>query len=198
MQVDDTGGEHRRADRVGAGERRLIHPDRSHCLDAIRVLDHRGAVLDDRGHHRGPAHPEIAGHRGHRMPVAPDPPARLLAGTLRPRRPRPDLPMRFGPGLPLTLRVHTTPDSFDPHQRHRPIPGRQIPHPSRAAIMQPRLRTAGRAPARRRGRFDGVLDLAVTLGHRQHSHAFQPEHRRSTTVLNHLGPSRSCSYRHES
>jgi hypothetical protein len=193
VQVDDAGGEHRRVDRVGTGERRLIHTHRAHRPDTLGALDQRCAVLDDGGHHRGPAHPEIPGHRRHRMPVAADPPARLLTSPLTPRRPRSDLRMRLGPGLLLTLDVGATPNAFDPHQRHRPMPGGQIPHPGGPPVVQPRSRPAGRAPTHRRCRFDRVLDLAVAFRDRQHGHACQPEHRRGTTVLNHLGPSCSCS-----
>ena len=151
------------------------------------------AVLDDGGHHRSPAHPEIPGHRRHRMPITTDTTTRLLTSPLSPRRPRSDLWMAFGPGLLLTLEVGATPHALDPHQRHRPIPGRQIPHPSGPPVVQPRLRPAHRAPTRRGRRFDRVLDLAVTIRDRQHGHACQPEHRRGTTVLNHLGPFSSCS-----
>ena len=113
---------------------------------------------------------------------------RLLTSPLSPRRPRSDLWMAFGPGLLLTLEVDATPNALDPHQRHRPIPG-----PSGPPVVQPRLRPAHRAPTRRRRCFDRVLDLAVTIRDRQHGHACQPEHRRGTTVLNHLGPFSSCS-----
>ena len=117
----------------------------------------------------------------------------LLTSPLSPRRPRSDLWMAFGPALLLTLEVGVTPNALDPHQRHRPFPGRQIPHPSGPPVVQPRLGPAHRAPTRRGRRFDRVLDLAVTLRDRQHGHACQPEHRRGTTVLNHLGPFSSCS-----
>jgi hypothetical protein len=47
VQVDDAGGEHRRVDRVGTGERRLIHTHRAHRPDPFGALDQRRAVLDD-------------------------------------------------------------------------------------------------------------------------------------------------------
>src|SRR5271166_2102688 len=109
------------------------------------------------------AHPKIPGHRRHRMPVTADPPTRLLTSTLTPRRPRPDLRMRLGPGLLFTLDVGATPNAFDPHQRHRPMTGGQIPHPGGPPVVQPRLRPAGRAPTHGRCRFDRVLDLAVAF-----------------------------------
>lgn len=71
---------------------------------------------------------------------------------------------------------------------HRTIPGRQIPNPRRAAIMQLCNRSAHRAPAGRRGGLDGVLQLTAAFGHRQHGHAFEPKHHRGTTVVVHLGP----------
>ena len=108
------------------------------------------AVLDDGGHHRSPAHAEIPGHRRYRMPITTDPTTRLLTSPLSPRRPRSDLWMAFGPGLLLTLEVGATPNTLDPHQPHRPIPGRQIPHPSgppvRATALAPR--TPGTNPSR--------------------------------------------------
>jgi hypothetical protein len=152
------------------------------------VLDQRGAVIDHGRHHSGPADPDIAGHRRHRMPITAHPPTRLLTRTLTPRRPRPDLRMSFGPGPLLALHMGAAPDTFDPHQRHRPIPGRQIPHPRRTPIMQPGHRPAHRAPTRRRRGLDRVLQLAVALRYGQHGHAFQPEHHRRTTVVHHLGP----------
>ena len=122
------------------------------------------------------------------MTITTDPATRLLARPFRPRRPGPDLRMGLSPGLLLTLAMNAAPDAFDPYQGYRPVPGGQIPHPRRPAIMQPRLRSAHRAPTRRRLRLDGVLDFAVTFRYRQHGHAFQPKHRRSTTVVPHLGP----------
>ena len=127
------------------------------------------------------------------MTITTDPATRLLARPFRPRRPGPDLRMGLSPGLLLTLAMNAAPDAFDPYQGYRPVPGGQIPHPRRPAIMQPRLRSAHRAPTRRRLRLDGVLDFAVTFRYRQHGHAFQPKHRRSTTVVPHLGPFCSCS-----
>jgi hypothetical protein len=58
-------------------------------------------------------------------------------------------PGGFGPGLLLALHMGAAPDAFDPHQRHRPIPGRQIPHPRRVPTMQLGLRPAHRAPTGR-------------------------------------------------
>ena len=138
----------------------------------------------------------------------PTPNSRATAATACPSRPtrrqawararsvhdaRRDRRMRFGPGLLLTLGMHAPPDAFDPHQRHPSIPGRQITHPRRAAIMQPRDRPAYRTPADRRGCLNRVLQFTIVLGHRQHGHAFQPKHHHRTTVVIHLGPFHSCS-----
>ena len=73
----------------------VVRPDRGHLFDAVGVLDQRGAVVDNGGHHGGPADPDIAGHRSHRMPITAHPSTRLLTRTLAPRRPRPDLRMGF-------------------------------------------------------------------------------------------------------
>ncbi|MDQ3053123.1 MAG: hypothetical protein M3R66_04640 [Actinomycetota bacterium] len=52
---------------VRGQERGLIHTKRLNTVGAGRVVDQRPAVLGDRGHDRGPAGPELPGHRGHRM-----------------------------------------------------------------------------------------------------------------------------------
>jgi hypothetical protein len=54
----------------GTREGRLIDTDRPRRCTWLRLLDQPPAVLMHRSHHRGPADAEIAGHRGHRMPVA--------------------------------------------------------------------------------------------------------------------------------
>jgi hypothetical protein len=50
------------------------------------------------------------------MTIAAYPPARLLPSPLGPRRAWRDRRIRIGPGLPLTLRMHTPPDAFDPQE----------------------------------------------------------------------------------
>lgn len=37
-----------------------------------------------------------------------------------------------------------------------------------------------------------IINLTVVLGHRQHNHSFQSEHRRRDPVVNHPGPFGSC------
>jgi hypothetical protein len=47
------------------------------------------------------------------------------------------------------------------NQRNGMMPGGQIPHPGGPPVVQPRLRSAARAPTHRRCHFDRVLDVAI-------------------------------------
>jgi hypothetical protein len=117
---------------------------------------------------------------------------RAVDGFSAPHRTAMKVPRRYGHAA--TKKINTPPHAFDPHQCHRPVTSWQIAHPGGTPIMQPGNRPTHRAPAGRCGRLDGVLQFTVTLGNRQHGHAFQ---RPSITVALLLsftwGPSCSCS-----
>ena len=111
-----------RHQKANPGRTRSRQPQPRSPLDAVRAFDQPGPVVDDGGHHRRRAVPEVAGRRGHRMPVTDHLAARLLAS---PRGPAagPDLRMGLGPGLLLTLPMHA------PQMRltHTSVTGRSPP-----------------------------------------------------------------------
>ena len=68
--VDDLGRPQSVPERSVPAEQHLIEPDRSDVADAVRVIDQRGAVVDDRVHHGVPVATEIGGDLGHRAAMA--------------------------------------------------------------------------------------------------------------------------------
>ena len=148
----------------------------------------------DRSHRGAPPDPEIPGHRRDRSTVLADPAAHLGPGPLGQQRPRRDLRAGLGPGPCRAHLMRAPPHPLDPHQRHRPTRRGQVPDPARPPIMQLGDRPAPGATHQIRGRLDGLLELAVVLGHRQHDEPRQAQHRRRGTTLSfHLGPPISVS-----
>ena len=139
------------------------------------------------------------GHRRHRMPVSTHPAGTPACGARSVHDVRGatcgsvsvQVCFSHSRGTQRQIRLtHTSVTARSPAGRSRTDVGRR----SRSRACGP----AYRAPASGRGHLDGVLDLAVALRDGEHRHAFQPKHRRRTTVLNHLGPFCSCSEHHES
>ncbi len=121
--------------------------------------------------------------------VQPDQPARLPAGPLGQRRPRPDVLAARGPRPARTRRLRAAPQPLDPQQRHRAAGRGQIAYLDQPPAMRDRRDPAAVAPVPFSGRLDRLLELAVLLRHHQQSEPQQPEQgRASTTVLVHLGP----------
>jgi hypothetical protein len=58
---------------AGAGECGLINPDRGSRRTQLGLLEQPGTVIAYGGHHGRPAHFEIAGYLGHRMPTTAHP-----------------------------------------------------------------------------------------------------------------------------
>jgi len=116
--VDHPGGEQRRMLGVGRQEHGLVDPEVGDAGEPGRVLDERGAALDDAAHHGVPAD-SVAADLLDRVGVPTDPPGRLDLGPLAEHRPGPDVLAGLGPAA-----------------------GRQIPHPVRPPIVQHRLRPA--------------------------------------------------------
>lgn len=57
--------------------RGLVDADHADPSDAVRVVNQRGPVVTDRGHHRRPPETERGCDLGHGVSVLPDAPARL-------------------------------------------------------------------------------------------------------------------------
>jgi hypothetical protein len=189
VEGDDPGGEPGTRKRGGGPETRSRQP--RPCSHARAGRGPRPAECRGRGplSSRCPADTEIGGHRGHRVPVLPDPPARLPPGPLGEHTPGPNRLAGLGPGALDASWFVATPDPLDPNQRHWPTRRGQIPHPRRPPIMQPGPHATRRAPAVLSSGLDRLLHLAVMLGHGQHPEPGQAQHhRRRDTVITHLGP----------
>jgi hypothetical protein len=178
------------ARRVAFVEAGLVQAEPGYPVQASGVLHQRLAVIGHRPHHRRPADPKIAGHRGDRVGVGADPPAGLGPGPLGQHRPRPDGGRLFGPGPDPTGRLPTAPQALAPGQHDRAAADRQIAHPDCASAVRgcPHA-TAPTANHRGRG-LDGELPLATHEHGRDELEAIQAEQHRPgrTTVLTHLGP----------
>jgi len=135
------------------------------------------AVVADRGHDRGPTHPEVPGDLGHGVPVTADTSARVASGSFAQRRPRPDLRMLFGPGSRRAVRILAAPHPLRPHQHHWPATRRQIPHPDLPAVMRRCDRPARRAAHQGRCRLDELVQLAVDDGRGEHHEPAQSKER---------------------
>ena len=196
-ECDDSGREPGPR-RGGRGqERGLVHTDRMHPGQALRVVDQRVAVVADRRHHGAPPDTELGRHRRDGVPVLPDPPTRLTPSALGPRHPRPDRLARLCPRPFRAARFVAAPHPLHPHQRHRPTGRGQITHPTRPPVMQLRSNPAGPAPAPPGEGLHRLLHLAVVLRHGQHPEPGQAEHgRRRGTVVMHLGPPAIDGVRH--
>ncbi len=173
----------------GGQERGLVYSQRGYCVKPVGVIDQRGAVLADRGHHRRPADPEVGGHPGHGVPVLSDPPARLPPGPLGQRRPRPDRRRGLRPGHLRTPRLAAAPHPLDPHQGDRAAAGGQVPHPARPPVMQLSHHPTRGAAGHLLDGFHRLLNLAGVRRHGQHPKTGQTEHGRTRgSVIPHLGP----------
>jgi len=100
---------------VGAGaggpqERGLVDPDRAHPGQPVRVLDQRGAVVNDLGHDRVPGHAEL----GRDPVVVSDLLERPLPGPVGQHRPRGDRVVLLGPGLLLAQPVSSLDNPLAP------------------------------------------------------------------------------------
>ena len=183
----------------GAQERGLVHPNRAHRrLDWVaegrvepgRVLDQRGAAVEDLVHHRPPGHPKLRSDPGDRRVPLADLLERPLPGPLGQTRPGRDRLVPLRPGLDLTQRMRAAPHPLPPAQHHRPPPDRQVTHPDRAAVLRPGNRPAARAADQVRGRLHQQLELAADLRGRHDDEPVQPEQRSiqpRSTVSHRLG-----------
>jgi len=82
VERDDPGREHGPCRRCRGQERGLIHPDRVHTSEPVRVVDQRLTVLDDRRHDRVPPGTQISRDGGHGVTILADPAARFSADPL--------------------------------------------------------------------------------------------------------------------
>lgn len=127
---------------VGPQERGLINAEVGVGPDPVGVIDQRGAVLEDRVHHRPPAHTQLLGHSRQRSRVLTDLTARLRACSAGKHDLRVDVFRVLGPGLGRAVRVGTAPPPLAPHEPHRPPEARQITQrPACAHARPPGLRT---------------------------------------------------------
>jgi hypothetical protein len=168
VEIDQPGGVDRRMVPRGAQERGLIHTERVHLADPVRVLDKWPSVLVDRGHDRPPAHAQLVRELGHRPGVLAHLAARLHPGPAGQHRPRRDVLGGLGPRLRGTQRLPATPPALAPHQPRRSAEARQIPdldvHPVLGLSAHPAARTALHPG----DRLDLDHHLGRRLGHRQH------------------------------
>ena len=137
----------------GSQERRLVHAHRIHPGQAPRVLDQRPPVLADHPPHGEPAHPQRDRDRGDVQTVLPDQPARLRAGPIGQRRPRPHVHARLTPRPDRARRLRAAPQPLEPQQRDRAPAARQIADPDRSAAVRLRGHSAALAPHPRRSRL---------------------------------------------
>jgi hypothetical protein len=75
-----------------------------------------------------------------------DPAGDFGAGLLGEHRPGGDLVGLLGPRARRARRPRAAPDALGPHQHHRPVRQRQIPHLHSPAAVPDRPNPAGRAP----------------------------------------------------
>jgi hypothetical protein len=147
-------------------------------------------MLSHRAHDGRPADPQVTGHRGDRVGVLADPPARLGAGPLGQHRPGADRRCPLGPGADPAGGLRTAPDPLAPGQHYRPATDGQVAHPDPAAAMElsphPTTLTADHGCSG----LDLELPLAGYDLRGQDFKAVQAEQPggRGTTVLTHLGP----------
>jgi hypothetical protein len=97
----------RRAPGSGTQERRLIYPDRGHPVDAVGVLDQRGAVVDNGGRHGGrrPCNLACAPHAGHQPVDA----VVWIANSISPSRSdTASTAMPFSPSITVALLLSIT------------------------------------------------------------------------------------------
>ena len=175
----------------GGQERGLVQPDRRRCPETGQVIDAGLAVIPHRGHGRVPAHPEALRRPGDGLLTEPDPAGDLGSGPLGEHRPRGDLVGLLRPGPHRAGRLRAAPQPLGPHQHHRPIGDRQIPHLDPAAAVADGADPAGRAPGPVLGRLDRQPPLARLLVEQlgAHDEPVEPEQRRhATTVAFHQGP----------
>ncbi len=133
-------------------EQGLVEPERGDGVEAVRVVDQRGAVELDGVHHGAPVTPEIISDLLHTAAV----PADLACRP--PRRPRGerapgrcDLRVLLGP-RPTTHRA--LPALLAPHQPRRAAEHRQIHQHDLASVVPPRRPAAARRPPRAGGDRD--------------------------------------------
>ena len=106
----------------------LIEAQRPGGAEPGQMIDPGAAVVAHRRHGGVPANPEAACHLRDGAPRLTHEPADLCPGSLGQRRPRCDVVDLLGPRAHRAVRIRATPQPLGPHQHHRPIGHRQIPH----------------------------------------------------------------------
>jgi hypothetical protein len=163
VQVHEAGDQQRGVLGAGGEERVLIYPERRGGAEPGQMVDPRVAVVAHRGHGGMPANSEAACHLRDGAPRLAHEPADLCSGPLRQRRPRRDVVDLLGPRAHRAIRLGATPPPLGPHQHHRPIGHRQIPH------LHPPAAVAHRPAA--------TAVAAHHVGRRLHHQPQLPDHR---------------------
>jgi hypothetical protein len=156
--------------------------------DAAGVRDERLPVAADAGHGTRPPHPEVSCHLGDCVAVLADAAADLLG---RPAREGPfDRGCLLGEALGVAVGVGAEPPALAPHQAHRPPTGWQVTNLDHAAPVPGRLGAAPRTAGHGRRRLHEHVELAVLLDLGQDDEAVHPEQcaRVATTVTHALRP----------
>ncbi len=187
VQVDEAGDQQRRVLGGGSEERMLIYPQRPGSAEPGQMIDPWAAVVAHRGHGSVPANPEVTGHLRHRVPRLTHETADLGSGPLGQRRPRRDVVDLLGPRAHRAIRVRATPQALGPHQHHRPIGHRQIPHlqPPAAVAHRPRATPLAAHHAESRLHHQPQLPAHHKLG-ADHELRHPQQHGRAIATLPHV------------
>ena len=111
---------------VGPQERGLVDPELGDLADAIGVVD-KGSPVLDHGVRRGPRHPELGCHGGHRTGVGTDLTARLGASPPGQHGLGADVVGVLRPRLGLAVGLGAAPPALVPHQASGAAEAGQIP-----------------------------------------------------------------------
>ena len=141
--------------------------------------------------------PRSPGGPGDGLLTEPDPAGDLGSGPLGEHRPRSDLVGLLRPGPHRTGRLRAAPQPLGPHQHHRPISHRQVPHLDPAAAV-----AHGTTPQAAHQPRSSVVSTAshhspvASSSSWAHDEPVEPEQRRhATTVAFHQGPPVDVSLR---